>query len=99
MSRRRKTLTILSLIALLIGVAPIISVVIAGTLANAHGCQLDEGSVHPCMIAGTDWGETLYTMAVAGWFMLVTLPLALGGAGVLAVLVLSSLWRAVRRRA
>jgi hypothetical protein len=75
--------------------APVASVVIASLLANAHNCRLDEGSVHPCLIAGADWGETLYTLGVLGWLMLVTLPLGAIGLLVLAVVLLihRNIWR------
>lgn len=63
---------------LLFGAAPIISVAIAGSVANANGCDLDEGSIHPCLINGVDYGETLYSMGVMGWFMLATIPIAGG---------------------
>ncbi|MEP6673410.1 MAG: hypothetical protein ABJF10_29955 [Chthoniobacter sp.] len=72
---------VLSLI-LLVMLAPVGSVVLAGTLANAYGCHVDEGSVHPCVIAGADRGELLYTLGVLGWLMLLTLP-----AGLLACVV------------
>ena len=62
--------------------APIASVAVAGVVANSHGCQVDEGSVHPCVIGGQDYGELLYTLGVLGWFMLLTLP-----AGALATLL------------
>jgi hypothetical protein len=52
-------------------------VVACSTIANAHGCKVDEGSVHPCIINGKDYGQLLYTLGVMGWLMLVTLP---GGA-------------------
>ena len=55
--------------------APIGSVVVCGVIANAFGCKVDEGSVHPCMINGKDYGHLLYTLGVMGWLMLVTLPL------------------------
>jgi len=35
---------------------------------------VDEGSVHPCMINGKNYGQLLYTLGVMGWLMLVTLP-------------------------
>jgi hypothetical protein len=72
------TLLNLSVIAciVLIGSAPIISTAIAGSVATAHGCDLDEGSIHPCLINGVDYGETLYSMGVLGWFMLVSIPIA-----------------------
>jgi hypothetical protein len=57
--------------------APVISVSIAGAIASANNCQLDEGSVHTCMVNGRDLGQTLYSMGVLGWFMLVTIPVGL----------------------
>ena len=30
-------------------------------IANSHGCKVDEGSVHPCIINGKDYGQLLYT--------------------------------------
>jgi hypothetical protein len=61
----------------LVALAPVGSVVACGLIANAHGCRVDEGSVHPCIIDGHDYGQLLYTLGVLGWLMLVTLP---GGA-------------------
>lgn len=74
-------LVVLALIGM-VALAPIGSLTFAGVVANSHGCQLDEGSAHPCVIGGKDYGETLYTLGVLGWLMLLTLP-----AGALALLV------------
>ncbi len=80
------------LVILGLAFAPLASVAVAGGIANANGCQLDEGSAHPCVVNGQDLGETLYTLGVMGWLMLVTVPLGLGAAGlyllVVAVVVL-----------
>jgi hypothetical protein len=54
--------------------APIGSVILCGAIANAYGCKVDEGSVHPCIINGHDYGELLYSLGVMGWLMLVSLP-------------------------
>ena len=54
--------------------APIASVMLCAWIANAHGCKVDEGSVHPCIINGHDYGELLYQLGVMGWFMLATIP-------------------------
>jgi hypothetical protein len=54
--------------------APIGSVKLCAGIANAYGCKVDEGSVHPCIINGHDYGELLYDLRVLGWLMLVTLP-------------------------
>ena len=47
---------------------------LCGAIASAYGCKVDEGSVHPCIINGHDYGELLYSLGVMGWFMLVTIP-------------------------
>jgi hypothetical protein len=79
----------------IVALAPIGSVIACGVIANAHGCRVDEGSVHPCIINGKDYGQTLYTLGVMGWFMLVTLPAgAFAFALWLAILLLHrSAWR------
>ena len=79
---------------------PVMSVAFAALVAEAHGCQLDEGSVHPCMVLGSDWGETLYALGVMGWFMLATLPLGLFAfVGWLVALVAHRIaWRHTSRR-
>ena len=59
---------------LLVALAPVGSVVMYGSIANSHGCRVDEGSVHPCIINGKDYGQLLYALGVMGWLMLVTLP-------------------------
>jgi hypothetical protein len=64
---------VLALIVL-VALAPVGSVVTCGVIANAHGCKVDEGSVHPCIINGHDYGQLLYTLGVLGWLMLVTIP-------------------------
>ena len=58
----------------LVALAPVGSVVACGVIANAHGCRVDEGSVHPCVVNGRDYGPLLYQLGVMGWLMLVTLP-------------------------
>jgi hypothetical protein len=57
--------------------APIGSVILCSAIANAHGCKVDEGSVHPCIINGHDYGELLYSLGVMGWLMLVSIPAGL----------------------
>lgn len=69
---------ILTALAILACLSPMISVAIAGYIASSHGCTLHEGFPNPCVINGTDYGETLYTMGVLGWLMLATMPIAAG---------------------
>jgi hypothetical protein len=73
---------------------PIVSVLLADALASYGGCQLDEGSVHPCVIAGADLSETLYAMAVAGWLAIATLP---ASAALALVWAAVEAWRFFRR--
>ncbi|WP_284343587.1 hypothetical protein [Devosia nitrariae] len=100
--RRRFPWIVYVLVLVLIlafALSPVASVAIAGWLAEANGCDLDEGSIHVCMIGDGDWGPTLYTMFVMGWFMLATLPMgAMGLAIWLLVLVAHYLvWRRRQR--
>jgi len=64
------------LVIAFLGVLPLLIALLAGAIANLAKCELDEGSVHPCVIAGKDVGNLLYTMGVGGWFTLMTLPAA-----------------------
>jgi hypothetical protein len=54
-------LYLLALFAILaFAFAPVGSVMLCAGIANAYGCKVDEGSVHPCIINGHDYGELLY---------------------------------------
>ena len=76
-------------IILLVALAPVLSVIVAGTIADANGCALDEGSVHPCIVNGEDIGSTLYALGVMGWFMLATIPLGAGALLLWAVVLIA----------
>ncbi len=78
---RAYAITALALVV--VAALPIISVLIAGLIAGANGCVLNESGVNRCLIGGADWGEFLAGMGVAGWFAFFTLPL-----GALALFVL-----------
>jgi hypothetical protein len=69
--------SILLILILAFAFAPIGSVILCSVIANAYGCKVDEGSVHPCIINGQDYGHFLYSLGVSGWFMLFTLPAGL----------------------
>ncbi|SEQ22772.1 hypothetical protein SAMN05428969_2298 [Devosia sp. YR412] len=67
----------IALVAIAIfSVFPMITGISAAFIAEANGCILNEGSSNPCIIAGVDWGDTLYTMGVLTWLMFATFPLA-----------------------
>lgn len=78
---------VLLILIILFGFAPLLGVVISEAIASANGCALNEGTQSVCMIGGSDWGGTLYSMFVLTWFLLATLPLA-GGAFIVWAVVL-----------
>jgi len=101
MSSKIRNLLLILLLLLILAwtVWPAVLVATAGAIASAHGCQLDEGSVHACNVNGRDIGEQLFGMGVIGWFMLVTIPtglLALAAYGAI-LLVIWLISRARRR--
>ena len=75
---------------------PVAGVALSSWIAEANGCALSEAGAGDCVINGRDWGATLSTMFVMGWFMLATIPL---GAGAMLVLVVVGIihWLAARR--
>ncbi len=79
-------------------VTPLVSLIASSGVASALDCPLDEGSAHPCRLAGTDIGDTLYAGFVMGWLMLVTAPVMLVTALFWIVFALRSLHRRRARR-
>jgi hypothetical protein len=101
MSSRLRNILLIGVFLLIAAwtVWPMVLVGVAGSIASANGCQLDEGSVHSCIVNGRDMGEQLYGMGLMGWFMLVTIPTGLLALAVYcAVLFLIWVVRRARRR-
>ena len=73
---------VILMIILVLAALPLVLTLIGGSLASANGCQLDEGSIHPCIIAGVDRGELVYTLGMMGWLMLASLPLGVVALGI-----------------
>lgn len=90
-----KMLRIAVAVALAACVAPMLSMLVAAAVAKHNGCTLHEGFANPCVVAGVDIGTLLYNMAVMGWLMLFTLPLA---ALVVLVWLVAEIVAALRRR-
>ena len=61
-------------VIVLFAVAPFISLLVAGAMADALGCTLPLSHIPPCPFMGADWGETLTVMAYVGYFAFWTLP-------------------------
>jgi hypothetical protein len=82
--RLSRAFALLATLALLLALLPIIFAFAAAGVAEAWNCNIDEGSVQPCVVMGVDIRETLYAMGVSIWLMLVTI-LYIPVAAVLAV--------------
>ncbi len=72
---KRKHALIFFLLLLVFTLFPLIPVLLASTIANLNDCRLDEAGFYPCIVLGVDMGELLGTMAMLGWFGIITLPL------------------------
>ncbi|OWU84400.1 hypothetical protein ATO6_11865 [Oceanicola sp. 22II-s10i] len=87
---------------LILGIAicflPLAGVIYSTSFADKHGCTLHEGFPNPCIVDGVDHGEQLYTFFVSGWFMLMTLPIALLLGLILLIMIIVDLVRRRRRR-
>ena len=94
----RRILVWLLAILTVLELLPLLSVLAAALVANVLGCQVDEGSIHPCLFAGTDLGGLLYSMGMMGWLFILTAPLMV--LVLLGWVVVGGLavWRAVQRR-
>lgn len=101
MLRRILIHTLVVLFILLLGLSPLISSMVAGSIADANDCVLHEGFVNPCIINGKDWGQDLYTFGMLGWLALGTIPLAVMVAGsyLLIVVIIVIIQRIRRGRA
>jgi hypothetical protein len=82
---------------LVICLLPLVAILWSSWFAARHGCTLHEGFANPCIVNGRDWGEMLYSAFVSGWFMLLTLPVALGLLLALIILGLRDLIRHLRK--
>lgn len=75
--KRAPWLLVLGIVTL-VGWAPLGVLLLGSGVASALNCRLDEGSVHPCLVAGVDIGPVLYTATVSGWLILGVWPVMLG---------------------
>lgn len=87
MSKRTKRFLVAIAAIIVFAALPILSLVIAAVIAGVLGCDLDEGSIHACLVLGLDLGGLLYFMGVAGWMAMFTVPIA-----ALALAILALIW-------
>ena len=93
-----RTAAIVLVVVILLCLVPMASAFLASAIAHYTGCTLNEADVHPCVVLGTDIGGALYTAFVAGWFMLLTFPLAILTSLAFIPLGIVALWRRHRAR-
>jgi hypothetical protein len=64
-----------------VALLPIGAVLVSEIISTAAGCTVNEAYADPCIVAGVDIADLLYTLFVSGWLALISLPF--GGAGVM----------------
>jgi hypothetical protein len=80
---------ILALVLLLVvTMFPVPLLFLATWFAEANGCTLNESGIHPCIVDGTDWGDTLAMMGMSGWLLIATIPIMAFGVTLIAVVLL-----------
>jgi len=87
---------LLFVVIVLFALAPVLSALFSGLLAEINGCTLTEHDMHPCMVAGMEFGGVISFFFVLGLFALVTLPL--GGGALIVWLVILIIHRIAWRR-
>ena len=73
---------------ILCSISPFFGVAYAGAVTEKYGCELNEGSIHPCMVNGVDRGEDLYAQGMLGWLGIASVPLGLAALVLYIVIVL-----------
>ncbi len=68
-----------SLLFLIIGFAPIFSILISGLISLLLGCTLYQGFPDTCAVFGDNIGELLSMGAFIGWFGIFTMPIGIIG--------------------
>ena len=68
--------------------SPFFAVAYAGSVAEKYGCELNEGSIHPCIVNGEERGADLYSLGMLGWLGIATVPLGLAAAVLYIVILL-----------
>ncbi|MFJ6321598.1 MULTISPECIES: hypothetical protein [unclassified Rhizobium] len=83
----------------LFALSPILVTALASLVANAAGCELNEGQVHACIIVGRDYGDLLYQMGLFGWVMIFTIPVAEVALAIFGIALLAQfLWKILARK-
>ena len=68
-------------------VFPVFLLAIGAYLANEYGCTINEGNTTPCLIDGTDWGETRQFFGLAPLNLIASFPIAMLFVGIWVVVL------------
>ena len=93
----RKFLYLFGFGLLFLCLLPVFLTLLGMGIAAVAGCEIGGGGPQTCLILGSDWGETLYTLTMMHWYALLTLPLAVVPLILILVLALVDLIRYLRR--
>jgi hypothetical protein len=92
----KRIMFILLIVILSYTIGPILIGLIGAIIATIGSCQVDEGSVHPCILLGMNLGGLLYRVGLMPWLALITIPtgeIALGVWGIMASLIWIVTWK------
>jgi hypothetical protein len=91
LSPRIKT-SLVNLAIAILGIAPIAISLATSAFASHLGCEVSQGSVHPCLFREADIGGALYAGRMAWVYSIVTIPLSL------TLAVVYNIWRLTRHK-
>lgn len=69
----------IALYSLSFALAPLLLASLAKLIAAARGCELNAAKVDPCIVAGVDISNALYTMFLGHFLAMLTFPLGMIG--------------------
>jgi hypothetical protein len=65
---------VLLVLILVFALWPAVVSMVPPAIAQAFGCETDFNRAIPCVIGGTDWGQTIYEYQLVGYLLLYTVP-------------------------
>ena len=72
--RTRSSMLLLPSAIAIIAFGPALIAVVSQSIAEGFGCEVDLDRVNPCVIGGTDYGDTFYNLGFAIWYLYLSLP-------------------------
>jgi hypothetical protein len=88
-----RPLTAIAALLTLLGLSPLLGLAAGLIVSGLNGCAINEGTTTSCIVFGAEWGPMLTQLTVAGWYLLLTWPLAAAGLTMLVVVMVQRLKR------